>query len=519
MACAFQARLLIDISLDFQTDAVSRNLPAKLGQFARVLVPDFAIGWLPHRMLPSQLRPRRLLMNLQLHLITRIALVALLCLLVIASFLLYQSHHQTEQNSRQMADAASKQLESQLLLRIAGIGRTDAFPDFEFWKQSGSQPGICLTYLSADKALRRSICNGTKLADTSWSAAFEAAYRRMFSPGELVIRPVIVQGRHYGSLELTPSAELEIAEAWSKTRSLMALSSVTVSALCLLVYLTISRALRPAQTIVAGLEALESGQLAHRLPAFELNEWHKISMAINRLASSQQQLLDERQNLLMKMIDIQEQERRFLARELHDEFGQCLAAINAVAASIRQTAKTQSPDLVDDADRISRITTHMLDGVRNMLGRLRPAEFDELGLAASLNSLVAGWNSRSGGKTHYRLQVVGDCSRLSESQAVTLFRIVQECLTNTAKHAAANNVSVTLSIDQVTASLTVADDGIAAALPFPASAGMGLLGIRERTAALNGKLNLAIAEPHGLIVEVTLPINSDIGQASSGQIE
>jgi glucose-6-phosphate-specific signal transduction histidine kinase len=223
-------------------------------------------------------------------------------------------------------------------------------------------------------------------------------------------------------------------------------------------------------------------------------------------------LLAERQTLLVKLINLQEQERRLLARELHDEFGQCLAAINAVASSIKQTAETQAPDLVNDANHIGRITMHMLAGVRSMLGRLRPAEFDEMGLAASLNALIAGWNNSSGGKTFYRLKLTGDCVRLSEFQALTLFRITQECLTNITKHAAATQVSVTLLIAQNTVLLTVADDGVAASLPFAPSVGIGLPGIRERVTALNGYLNLAIAEPHGLIVEVSLPLELAVGQ-------
>ena len=442
-------------------------------------------------------------MNLQLLLLTRIALVAVFSLLVMGSFLLYQSDFQAKQNSQLMADSVSKQLQSQLLLHIAGIGRMNAFPDFEFWKQSGNQPGICLTYVPTVEALSHSICSGMKLVDANWPDVFEIVYRCFFKPGTSVLHPIRVQGKNIGSLTVSPSAELEIAEAWNKTSSLMALSGVTVLAVCILAYLTISHALKPAQTIVSGLKELEAGQLAYRLPTFKLNEWQNISFAINQLAASQQQLL-------IKLIDLQEQERRLLARELHDEFGQCLAAINAVATSIKQTAETQSLDLIEDTERISRITMHMLDGLRSMLGRLRPTEFDELGLAVSLNSLVIGWNSRNRGKTHYRLNVFGNCSCLSESQALTLFRIVQECLTNTTKHAVAANVNVTLRIDHDTVSLTVADDGIATTLPFVASNGMGLLGIRERVVTLNGALNLAIAEPHGLIVDVSLPIEVGI---------
>lgn len=449
-------------------------------------------------------------MNLKLNLLTRIALVALACLLVIAAFVLYQSHCVAKQTTGQMAESLGKQLELQLLLINAGLGQTNPFPDFGPWKHSGNQPGICLSYTPADGSLPRSLCNGSKLSRAEWPTFFETGYRQIFNPGLPAIRPVALNGRLYGSLTITPSAELEIAEAWNKMLSLMTLSGVTVLAVCLLVYWNISRVLKPAKTIVAGIKEMESGHLDCRLPAFELNEWQRIAAAINQLANSQQQLLDERQKLVLKLIKIQEGERRYLARELHDEFGQCLAAINAVAASIKQTALQQCPALVAETDHISRITTHMLENVHGLLGLLRPAEFEELGLAASLNSLVAGWNARSGDKTRFHLDISGDCSSLTEVPAMTLFRITQECLTNIAKHATASHVSISLIIGLESAILTVADNGVAKTLPLADTAGIGLLGIRERVTALQGRLQLAIANPHGLIVEVCLPIAANI---------
>ncbi|MDD1623655.1 MAG: sensor histidine kinase, partial [Methylococcaceae bacterium] len=295
---------------------------------------------------------------------------------------------------------------------------------------------------------------------------------------------------------------------WENIRSLLGLSVMTVLAVCLLVYLSISRALQPARIIIAGLESMEKGNLACRLPAFELIEWQRTATAINQLAASQQQLLAERHKLAVKLINLQEEERRYLARELHDEFGQCLAAINAVAASIAQTAEQQCPALVDEADHISRITRHMMASVRELLRRLRPAELDELGFAAGLNSLISGWNARNGGKIHYHLSITGDCALLPEPLTVTLFRITQECLTNIAKHSAAANAKVILEITTDAVTLTVKDDGIATELPFTEGQGIGLLGIRERVAALYGRLTLAIAQPHGLIIEVWLPIRS-----------
>lgn len=447
-------------------------------------------------------------MNLQLHLLSRIAAVAMLCLLVIAGYSLYRSHRQAEFNLRTTAEALGKQLESQLLLIDAGIGQGEPFPSFEWWKQSGGQAGLCASYASAESGASRSLCFGSPPRRTDWPAVFETLYRGLFAPGAPVERVIATHGAVRGGLTMTPSAEAEIADAWNTVSGLLALSAATVFSVCLLVFWMIRRALRPARTIVDGLGQLESGRLDFRLPAFELTEWRQIASAINQLAASQQRLLAERQNWVLKSIDLQERERRYLARELHDEFGQCLAAINAVAASIKHTALRQCPDLVDETDRIAGIADHMLAGVRNLLGRLRPAEFDELGLAASLNGLVAGWNGRCGGRTRYRLDVIGDCARLTEEQALSLFRIAQECLTNIAKHAEASHVGIRLLVDQDCAVLVVDDDGIAERLPLAATAGIGLLGMRERVNALRGRMQLAIADPHGLIVEVRLPVSA-----------
>lgn len=445
-------------------------------------------------------------MNLQLHLLSRIAAIALLCLLLVAAYSLFQSHRQAKQAAQQIADSQGKLLESQLLLNSAGIGLGKPFPDFEFWKQSGNQPGICLTYQAADNVMSRSLCNGTKPNFADWPELFERIYRWLFAPGWRTVRPIILQGLTHGTLTVTPSAELEIAAAWNKTLSLTALCFSTISTVCLLVYLSIRRALKPATTIVQGLSTLEAGNLNFRLPDFELNEWQRIAAAINQLASSQQHLLAERQKLVMKLIDLQEAERRYLARELHDEFGQCLAAIKAVTASIRLTASKRCPELIAETEHVNRISNHMLDSVHQLLGRLRPAEFDELGLAASLNNLVAGWNQRCTGKTRFHLTIGSDCAFLSELQSISLFRISQECLTNIAKHAQASSAHIDLSIRPGQAVLTIKDDGIASLLPFTDSTGIGLSGIRERVAALHGQLKLAINPPHGLIVEARLPL-------------
>ncbi|WNB75095.1 histidine kinase [Methylomonas koyamae] len=444
-------------------------------------------------------------MALHWHLLTRIVLAGGLSLLAVLAYALYQSHSLAQRNAVEVADGVARQLETQLLLIESGLGRGSSFPDFELWKQAGGQAGTCLAYLPQAGGTPRSLCYGGKPIARNWPSGFESLYRGLFQPGLPVARSVRHQGAVFGVLSFTASAETEIAAAWHNVCDLATLSAVTLFAVCGLVYWNVRRALRPAQTIVRGLGALASGELAHRLPGFELDEWRRIGIAVNALAESQQQLLAQRRRLAAKLIQLQEDERRYLARELHDEFGQCLAGINAVASSVRFAAAERAPELAAEAEQIGEIAGGMLQRLRGLLQRLRPAELETLGLAASLHSAVTDWNRRDAGKTVYRLQVAGDCRRLTDDQALALFRIAQECQTNIARHAAASNVALVLQIEEARASLQIRDDGAARELPF-AGSGLGLLGMRERVAALNGEFSLAIAEPHGLQVAVSLPL-------------
>ena len=452
-------------------------------------------------------------MNLKFYLLPRIILIAVACLITTAAYVLYQADQQAVLETKLTAESIDKQLELQLMRIDAGLGQPERYPDFDLWKETGTASGICVSYLSANNSLKRSICNGAKIMPRIWPIWFEHFYQWAFHPGLEVVQSVAFSGRVHGSIIVAPSAEMEIASAWQAIRSLMGLSASSTFALCLLVYFTVSRALHPAQVIVSGLEKMEKGELSFRLPAFELDEWQRTGKAINQLAANLEQLLSEHKKLAIKLMSIQEEERRYLARELHDEFGQCLAAINAVAASISQTAAYECPALVPEGKNISRIVQHMMESLRGLLKRLRPSDIDELGLTASLKSLVAGWNVSSGGKTHYDLVVYGDLDFLPEPLPVTIFRIVQECLTNVSKHSAATHAKVTLQTvpannSITTLELSIEDDGKANKLPFEDGPGIGLLGIRERVTAIGGRLTLKTGNPSGLAVHVWLPVQS-----------
>lgn len=445
-------------------------------------------------------------MNLKFHLLLNIALVGSLCLIGTAAYVLYQAQHEARTAARASADSIGRQLELQWLRVDAGFDHPARFPDLDLWKETRQIPGICVQFKARSGALRNSVCHGADFPGEKWPGWFEKSYRLIFGSSPVETRVIRYHHRTLGTLRVLPDSRLELAHAWEKLATLFQLSATTLLSLCLLVYIAICRSLRPTQCIVAALEKMRLGALDTRVPEFAVREWQLTAEAINGLARAQQALLAERKHLSLKLVRLQEQERRELARELHDESGQCLAASNAVAASILHTAKTDCPSLVPEIENILGINRTILDRLQTMLLRLRPAELDELGLQSCLNSMVMEWNARARGKTTFRLRVEGGCDQLPDPLPVTLYRIVQECLTNIAKHANATQVSIQLAIGSESVRLEVENDGGLESEPCEKS-GIGLLGIRERVIALDGDLCLSSSQTERFVLQATIPLN------------
>lgn len=262
-----------------------------------------------------------------------------------------------------------------------------------------------------------------------------------------------------------------------------------------------------------GLERITTGDLAARLPPFDLAELSAIRDVFNHLAERLGTTLAERNELTRRLIALQDDERLHLARELHDEFGQSLAAIRALAASARQSAAQDCPAILPECDGIARTAADMMERLRGALFRLRPPDVEQLGLTASLEGLIAGWNSRSRGQTRFEISLSGICDALPAELAANLYRIAQEAITNAAKHAGASRISLAIAMRDLQdgsgvsmrgdIELIVEDDG--QSCDRPAGSGLGLLGMRERVAALGGRLNFAARQGGGSVLRAVIP--------------
>ncbi len=290
-----------------------------------------------------------------------------------------------------VADVVARDLTLQLAQAHWVKPARDDFPDLQRIAPPLMSPGLCISYRDEGGEVRQSLCGGSPSGASPAPAVFRWLYGRLFDPGAEIRQPVVFEGRPMGAATAAYDPASQIAQVWRETSRFLALMAATLSVLCLLVYAALARALRPTRLIRNGLERLAANDLAARLPAFDLAELSAIRTVFNGLAEKLETTLAERRALTRKLIAVQDEERRRLARDLHDEFGQCLAAIGAVAASMEQTARVECPALVPECESIARTAAHMMANLRSALTRLRPPELDEMGLAASLDHLVAGW--------------------------------------------------------------------------------------------------------------------------------
>lgn len=449
-------------------------------------------------------------LDLKLRLALRVAALSAFCLVAAFAFLIFDSDRSARARLRAVAEVVAKDLTLQLAQAHWVKPARDALPDLQRIAASVMSPGLCISYRDEADKVRQRFCSGS--ASQEAPAPFDWLYRRLFDPGAEILQPISFEGRPMGAAAAAFEPSSQIAEVWRETSRFLALMSVALSGLCLLVYAALARALRPTRLIQTGLERLAAGDLSTRLPSFDLAELSAIRTVFNGLAEKLETTLAERRELTRRLIAVQDDERRRLARDLHDEFGQCLAAIGAVAASIGQTARAECPALVTESESIARTTAHMMESLRSALTRLRPPELDEIGLTASLGRLVAGWNRR-GGVTRFAFAATEGLDELPPFLCANLYRIAQEAVTNAAKHAGARNVELRLAWRKTEGAATalemsVMDDGRADLDSLSAGPGLGLVGMRERVAALDGRLAFEPRAPTGLILRVSIPAPS-----------
>jgi two-component system sensor histidine kinase UhpB len=229
------------------------------------------------------------------------------------------------------------------------------------------------------------------------------------------------------------------------------------------------------------------------------------------LEEEAERLLADNRRLASQGIDTQESERRHLARELHDELGQYLNSIALDAARIRDLSAEREPEIHRVSLALIQSAHHVYREIGGMIRRLRPIGLDEFGLPTALEHCVDGWRERLPGAS-FALTVEGDFSELTDTQNITLYRLVQEGLTNVSKFARHARVEIYLvrtPADPGEIVVTMADDGPGADLTKP-RVGLGLIGMRERVEALGGEFHIASKPQGGFLFCARVPVQAGL---------
>jgi two-component system, NarL family, sensor histidine kinase UhpB len=345
--------------------------------------------------------------------------------------------------------------------------------------------------------------------DSAAPAWFERLLNSTMPQWQPKIKTLSVNNQLLAKLVITPDPTYEYAEIWKQMTDLLILLAVFFICVNMMIYWAIAQALKPTESILHTLNAVEKGDLAARLPHFKLPEMARIGQKFNHMIETLQKSIFKNHQLTQQLITLQEEERKNLARDLHDEFGQCLTAINTDASVILKQAKSKYPELLDSASAISKLSRHLGDLVSGLLQKLRPGVLDELGLMAALNDLVDTWKSRHAAINCDFLMNFNE-NNLSEAANLAIYRLVQEALTNISRHAKASIVNIEIAAEMLhekTGLIIKINDNGAGFNPNN-SDGFGLPGMRERVEGLGGTLNIHSRLSHGTALVAWIPLST-----------
>jgi two-component system sensor histidine kinase UhpB len=316
----------------------------------------------------------------------------------------------------------------------------------------------------------------------------------------------------------------EIAEAW-RDFYWLALVWLALQALILVIlYAVLGRVLDPLASLSKGMHNLEDGLYGTRLTPPKVQELARITNRFNTLASALDTAREENSRLYRQLISVQEEERRTIANELHDEAGPCLFGITANASSIHNIAeqgdRSRLPEISRRVGEILSIAERLKIMNRALLKKLRPGPLGRVKLAELIDELIVGFQRR-----HPDTNVVSRLDGLADSYGeaidLTIYRCIQEGITNAIRHGRATNLTVDLVEEgssrggarrqRGVLSLTLADDGKGIAPSTPK--GFGLTTMTERVRSHGGSCVISPGRETGTVIHVEIPVQRSAARA------
>ena len=306
------------------------------------------------------------------------------------------------------------------------------------------------------------------------------------------------------TVDLVPVYANDLAAVWAEFKDLALVLMIATAGGAVLVWVVVGRALRPLRVVAWVLPRIGAGDYAVRAPELGPPELAAVGRSVNEMAARLGVMRERNRALEEQILTLQDEERADIARDLHDEIGPHLFAANvdaSMAASLISAGRSQAA--LEQLRAITAAIAHMQRLVRDILGRLRPTQLAELGLASAVLDLVEFWRAR-------RPEIAFDTSLardagLPEPMQETLYRIAQESLSNAVRHGRPRRVRVAIALSASTVRIEVENDG---ADPSAAAPGFGLTGMSERVAAAGGTLSAGPTEGGGWRVMATLPLRA-----------
>ena len=442
---------------------------------------------------------------------TRLNLVVTGLTATFVAVLIVAEFESTRASAREEIEAANR-VAAQLLGRLAAIYSREGGSQLtlEFLEQLGRVRANDIVLRSAlGEVLYKSPASTYKANREAprWFAQLLAPD----SPRHIFLLP--------GGSQLIVQAETSraVLDAWDDLMRLSALSVALLVIVNALAFWLVGRALAPFPVIVDGLQRVEGGDLAFRLPPLPGFEASAIGGAFNRMAQAVEDKvqaerkvreaetrLEERQELSKLVEQRLEEERRLIAHELHDEFGQSVTAIRSLAQAIATQGGLKDPPTGEAAKLISDEAARLYDNMHGLIPRLTPLSLDTLGLAATLENLVRDWQRRYPGITLSLQQDVQ--ADLGPSVALTIYRVVQEGLINALRHAQPSRVAVSVQTDAEQIVVTVEDDGIGLPGDWARPGHFGLRGLAERVEHIGGLFSVGNCATRGVQLRAKIPL-------------
>jgi signal transduction histidine kinase len=299
--------------------------------------------------------------------------------------------------------------------------------------------------------------------------------------------PVVIEGNRIGDIVFAPDMSADIYEKW------IGFLAITTSGIALMLltgviaHFTARSALGPLQNLGDGLTRMRMGDYEHLIPATGPSEIRKSSLEANELARTLRRLSQDNRSLLRRIVSLQDDERRDMARELHDELGPLLFGIRANTVALLEAIPPDKAELGSAAEGILKSVETLQQANRRILDRLRPLYIQELGLERSIQTLLQNARAQAPDLA-LTSQIDAKLNAIDGLLSQTVYRVIQEAVTNVLRHARADSMHVRAAIEDRELVVEISDNGIG----FPADRvlGRGLTGMLERVRALSGTLQL-----------------------------